>query len=431
MQTDQGAWVASEREWVDQLRSRKATARTLLRLDPTADAPWSAILKLEDQLRAWGFEVFSYMAPCFPLDGPVVPGAVTESEAAELARTIDQAFRDGDAEVFDRALYRDEMLRRTLGSTRLTTGVRACVGSSLQNIVFSGQQARDAAGQTPALRFLSIRIAEGDPRPLFRLLLPNRLDYLEFVLGKTSEGKTRIVDVYSTLYGELATETLRSTVLDDPASLAIANQLRAPTPGDLALCIGKASHMTGLFLDNKPKEALQFFKENAREFKTSKVAYRIRFTIAQQVGMDEYLKALEDFERDFPQDPSLTFRRVERRLLTKDREKGLEAIDALDRAVKGDPYLNVLRAQLHLDVKDFAKARACAEKATRDEPGLDRGWWTAISVCLAQKDFAETAKLLSAAEKALKITLGDLRDVSEFEEFVKSSEYKEWIRSRK
>jgi tetratricopeptide (TPR) repeat protein len=231
--------------------------------------------------------------------------------------------------------------------------------------------------------------------------------------------------------GELATETLRSSYLVDIAGVELMNIMRAPTPGDLASTAGRSGPMLELIMEQKPKEALQYFRKNARALKWSKAAYRLRFNTAQQVGMDEYLKALEDFERDFPEDSSLTFRRVERRLLTKDREKGIEAIDALDRAVKGDPYLNVLRARLHLDAKDFAKARACAEKVTRDEPGLDRGWWTAIAVCLAQKDFAETAKLLLAAEKALKITLGDLRDVADYKEFVQSPEYKEWMRSRK
>jgi predicted Zn-dependent protease len=165
--------------------------------------------------------------------------------------------------------------------------------------------------------------------------------------------------------------------------------------------------------------------------KTSRVAHRIRLNIARTVGTEEYRQALEEFERDLPQDPAHMFLRVERCVLTKDREKGLAAIDTLERTVKGDALLDVLRAQLYLATQDPTEARTCAVRATEAEPTLDRAWWMAISVTLAQKDHAATATLLTGAEKALGIRIGDLDKTPLYAEFVRSPEYRTWIDSRR
>jgi hypothetical protein len=431
MRVDQGAWTASERHWMEQLRSRQATEHTHLVFDSAAEVPWSDMLRLQKRLKGWGFTEFTYLAPGFLLEGPVAPGVVTEAEAVDLARAIDRGFRNGDPTAFDRALYREELFRRAWGAIPLSVNMCATMDALAEGAVLSGKEVQKALGQAPALYFLSMRTAEDGPRPLFRLLLPHSVDYLEFVLGKTPDGKTRIVDVFSLASGELATATLRTTYLVEASALEVLNLLQVPTPLDVAMSSGILAPMLELFLDRKPKEALQYFAKNVETMKRSRPAYRLRILIAQQLGSDMYRQAIEEFEHDWPEDPSLTFLRVKRHLLTKNPEKGLAAIDALDRAVKGDPFLNVLRAELYHAGGDLAKARACAEKVTVDEPGLDRGWWAAIAVGLAQKDFAATAKFLSASEKALKITHGDLSEIPDYKEFVQSPEYREWIKSRK
>ena len=428
---DRGPWFRTEQEWMDQVRAKRATSQTLVLLDPAADLPWSAVLKMRDLLQDWGFVDFSYIAPCFPLDGPVGTSPVSEQEALDFARAIDQGYRTAEASVLDRVVYREELFRRTLGTTGLSVGMRVSVERMTDLSTLSDGPIKEAAGQSPALRFLSMQKVDGEPRPLFRLLLTTRLDYVQYVLAKTPDGALRIVDAYLMSTGECLSETLRAQVLGNPAFIDTLNTMRIPTPADMALCMGKAGRILELFMYEKPQDALDYYEKNAAEFKGIKVAHRARIGIAGKVSVDEFCRALEEFERDLPRDPAHTLLRVERHLLRQDREKGLAAIDALDKAVTGDPYLHVLRAKVHLAGDDLAKARASAEKATVDEPALDPGWWMTISVCLAQKDFAATARFLTAAGKALKIQVEDPAEIPLYAEFVKSPEYVEWMKSRK
>jgi tetratricopeptide (TPR) repeat protein len=195
--------------------------------------------------------------------------------------------------------------------------------------------------------------------------------------------------------------------------------------------MGPGGEMLQLMFDGKPREALKFYENNTPMLRKAKPAQRLRVNIAASVSLEEFVKAVDDFEVNLPGDPCLALLRIQRCLAAKNRERGLKAIDDFEQVIQGDAYLNVLRAQAHLGAGDLSKARELAVKAAEAEPTLDRAWWTAITAVLGQKDFAATAKLLTATEKALGITIGDLAQVPAYAEFVRSAEYQEWNNDRK
>lgn len=411
LRIDRRGWVDTEQAWMEQVRKVKASVQTGFQFDPDGDVPFSAVRRLRSLLETWGFQDFSYMAPGFLLEGAVDAAPVGVEEAEQWARTV-------DAEVLRGALYPDELLRRAIGSVRLSVGVRVSVGRMAEPSI--------VLGESPELRFIAL---EGS-RPLFRLFLPGRMDYVGLVLGRV-EGKLRVVDLYSMATGKTLSDIVRANYLSEPASIEVLNTLKAPTPGDLARCAGRAGEMLTFHMDGQPKEALAFWRKNVGALKRSDVAHRIRMNIAQTVGVPEYLQALEDFDLALPSHPAQTFLRVERFILLREREKGLAAIDALGKVAQGDAFLDVLRAQLNLVTNDLPAARTFAERAVAAEPTLDRAWWVAITITLAQKDFAATCTLLTNAEKALKITIGDPNENPAYAEFVKSPEYRRWAESRK
>ncbi len=423
LRVNEDSWTRSEKDWMQQLRSKKAWQTTDLRLDADPDVAWSAVLRIKEMLQDWGFTTFVFMAPGFPLEGPILPDPVTEKEATAWARAV-----DGDAKAIGRSIYREELERRSMRNVRLTIPMRINVGQLFSGVMplFSAEE-----DPLPAWRFLGIQSVNGVARPLFRLLSQARIDYVSFVLGKTADGKVRAVDAFSLLGGELASQTIYSGYFTDPKAMEILNSLKAPTPGDLGMCMGRPGEMMMFMFEGKAKEALEFYDKNAAEFKSNKVAHRLRMNISRMVGGDAYLKALEEFERDLPGDPSHLFLRVERHLVSKDREKAMAAIDALDRVVMEDPFLDVLRANVLVSAGEFGAARKILERPLDREPKLDRAWWSMISVCMAQKDWAATAKYLTAVEKALGIQLADLEDLPDYAGFVKSDEYREWLKSRK
>jgi hypothetical protein len=423
LRIDKGPWVVSEREAMEKLRVTLANSNTDLLIDADPDLPWSVWLRLADLLETWGFVEMVPLAPGFPLDPPISPDAVTEAEALAIARDIDKAFKTGDPAAFDRVLHQEELIRRAIGATRLGIGMRINVRKSIEAGVAPGPQLQASGGASPALRFLSLETVDGAFRPRFRLLTHDRFDYWSFVLAKTADGSVRIVDIHSMAAGEKISESTHSSFLAEDDAIGILNSLRGGTPHDLSYCLGKkAAPMMDFLMEGQPAEALKYYAENEAELKTRKVVQRLRANIARQVGISEYARALEAFERDLPADPAHLFLRVDRYVATNNREKGLPAIDALERVVGADPLLNVFRGQLQLIAGDIAKAQALAERATADEPTLDRGWNLRLSACLARKDYAAATSAHTAAEKALKTKLENLEGLPN---------YAEWMKSRK
>ncbi|HLY75795.1 MAG TPA: hypothetical protein VKU80_16880, partial [Planctomycetota bacterium] len=409
----------------------KPSKETNLQLDPEGDLPWSVALRVQTLLDTWGYSKITYKSSGFLLEGPVETTAIGKFEAEGWALYVEKTIRAGDPDIILRSIYRDELLRRTIGSLRFSVGMLVNFGRLTDPAPVLGQLTPKGPGQPPALHYLSLQEVDGAFRPLFRLLLPDRHDYVSFVLGKTADGTLRIVDLYSLSSGECLSEIVRSNYLRNPASLEYLNMLNLPVPDDMAVGMGKAGEMMVFVFDKKPREALEFYAKNEAALKKDKVAHRLRIKISRTVGAEEYRKALEEFERDLPGDPSHTLLRIERHLVDHDHQKGLAAVEALDRVVQGDPFLDVVRAQFHLLAQDHDKARTCAEGAIVSEPSLDQGWWMTIRVCLAQKDYAATARYLTATEKALKIGIADLTTMPVYADFVKSSEYAEWLKSRR
>jgi hypothetical protein len=241
------------------------------------------------------------------------------------------------------------------------------------------------------------------------------------VLAKTADGSVRIVDISSAAAGETISQSTHDSYLSDDEAIGILNSLRGGTPHDLSRSLGKkAAPMMDFLMEGKAAEALKYYAENEAELKTRKAVQRLRLNIARMLGAPEYEKALEAFERDLPGNAAHVFLRVDRYVITKDRERGLPAIDALERIVGADPLLNVFRGQLHLLAGETAKAQDLAEKVTLTEPTLDRGWILRLSVCLSKKDYAAADTVLAASHKALNAKLEGLEALPHYDDWMKS-----------
>ena len=57
-------------------------------------------------------------------------------------------------------------------------------------------------------------------------------------------------------------------------------------------------------------------------------------------------------------------------------------------------------------------------------------WWTLLNSSVSDKDHASAVEALNVLEGKLKIKLPDLTQAPGFEEFVQSSEYQAWLKSR-
>ncbi len=280
------------------------------------------------------------------------------------------------------------------------------------------------------LTVLGVRTVNGEKRVILRLLLPEgTLNYHEMVLVRDQTGFIRARDIYVYTSGEYFSETIQRLYL-----LAAASD-----PGVLERISGKKNAFVEALPDYKlmmekvragdGKAAVALYRRLPEQLRKQKSVLLAYVSASSKIGDDAaYASAMDEMRATFPNDPGLDLMSIDSYLLKQKYDDALSAIDRVDKAVGGDPYLDVLRSNINLQRGDLVKAQAHAVSACDREPLLLGGWWSRVSVALARKDFAETARLLKHIRNEMGVQLSDLTKIPEYAEFVRSDAYRGFVR---
>src|SRR5262249_28440975 len=135
-------------------------------------------------------------------------------------------------------------------------------------------------------------------------------------------------------------------------------------------------------------------------------------------------------------DPAVDIVSIDYYVLKKQFKEALDCVERLDKAVGGDPYLFVLRANLLLESGQFTDAIAAVDKALKQEPKLEEAYWSRITIALKEKKHGDTSVWLKKAVEELNLTLNEeeMRNTPEYQPFLQSPEYREfrrWYEKRK
>lgn len=286
-----------------------------------------------------------------------------------------------------------------------------------------GEWAKSVAGGGD-FSFLRMREANGQPRALFRVVGGNGLNYVDLILAR--EGKPRVLDIYSNAGGETV---LQSTTR--MAKLAVAAEAGAPSE---FLEVGKQmQQVVELVSKNQPQEALNEYQRLPEKYQAEKnmqlMHVVIRAKFAQQ-DPDASIAAIERYLKLFPNDPSGDLISLDSYFLRMKYQDGLKAIDRIDQAMGGDPYLGVMRSYFHTKDGDLASARKHAELAAKGAPQVRQAELAIADVCLLQNDFPRLAQSLTTLESKFKMDFSGVATAEPFAKFRESPQYAQWRAAR-
>jgi hypothetical protein len=350
---------------------------------------------------------------------------VTDEECRAFALAVENAVQGGDVAAFNALIDWDAALETA------TAGIKAPEGSRkgfIQGVKGSMQKEQGLVPQIVATvkgggsyKFLHVRV--------FRLVMPDSdgVNYHDFVLARGPDGKVRAADVYIFLSGELISQTMRRMYI--PAAAQDSQGLLDKLLGTEQLFMKnfpRFQQMTTEVRNGRPAEALKVFQEFPPELKKDKNILMVRLQAAQAVNDAEYSRALEDLRAAHPDDACIDMISIDYYLLKKDYPRALACIDRLDKAVGGDPYVNVMRSGLHTDEQRYDLARRDAQAAIAADPTLQDAYWNLMTISLQEHNFADTVTQLNQLEERFHIPFGDMTELPVFAEFVKSPEYRAW-----
>jgi hypothetical protein len=365
-----------------------------------------------------------------------VGAQVSNAEARQFAQKLSQAVKAGDyattSDLFDLEAMTDTAAAgldiRGPSLKGFIRGLRRG-GSSREG--FGGQIVAQVSngGSYELLRVLD---REGKKTARMRLLLANDggLNYTDLMLARRADGKIRAVDFYNHASGELMSETLRRAVVQFAASenSGILARLTG-AENDYVKNASRLKEISRAVIEGRGRDALSMCDSLPESMRKDKTIIIARVRAASDLDEPTYMAAMEEFRNAFPNDPALDIMSIDYYFVRKEYDKTLEMIDRLDKAVGGDAYLDLFRANMLLVAGRVAAAKAPAQRYSRATPEKSDGPMTQLSISLAQKDHSETLRLMNLLEQKFGMEWNDPKTVPEYAAFARSPQYREWLKA--
>jgi tetratricopeptide (TPR) repeat protein len=141
---------------------------------------------------------------------------------------------------------------------------------------------------------------------------------------------------------------------------------------------------------------------------------------------EDYRAAVEKFRKLYADEVALGLISIYYYSHRDKYDEALKAVDRLDKAVGGDPFLNVVRGITLAGAKRYKEARVAAEKAIREEPTLEDAYWVRIDVSLRERNYADTLEWLKKMVQACQAPVDNMATDPDYAAFVQSPQYREW-----
>jgi hypothetical protein len=362
---------------------------------------------------------------------------LSDKECRKFTDLVERAVATGNIATLNSAIDWDTLIDTATAGIEASPQVRKGFTSGLKSAL---TQERSLVGQIiartkegGAYSLLRIHDQDGQRRALFRMIMPanSGVNYHDFVLARSPSGVVRAVDLYVFLSGEMISQTFRRMYIPTAAheSRGILSRLTGLSGPEKEFVenFPKFEQMANALREQKFQSVIDTYNQLPAGLKKDKTFLLLRFQAAQGLDEKTYASAIEDFRTYHPSDPCVDMLSIDYFLLKKQYPRALECINRLDKAVGGDPYINVLRAGLHLEQGDLDAAERDARKAIEQEPTLSGGYMTMVTVSAGKKHYDETLAMLKTLHEKFHVRFDDLAQSEALADFVKSPQYQEWL----
>lgn len=348
----------------------------------------------------------------------------------ELARRIEALVAEKDGKAFDALVDIDAMLAEATRELAVTPQNVEDFKKGFKQSFSLSRHILAALQDSGTYSFLRMRRVDGRHRAVFRVVMGAGFNYHEFILSAGADDP-RVQDLYVYGTGELMSQTIRRHAMNAFASSKGFVAKLLGTDREYLKNMDKMKTMKEHLDRGEFQEGLAVYEKLPSSLRSEKTYLIARLQLAAGSGdNDAYAKAIADFEKAHPKDPALDLLSIDGFLLKKQYAKAIASIDRIDKRVGGDPYLDTVRADVHIQAGDPVKAREHAERALKNDPRLQDALWSLVTISLNEKDWKETVRLLRRLEKDFGTAI-DVESVPLYEEFRKTPEYAEWKRTKK
>ena len=372
---------------------------------------------------------------------------VDEREAEEALRQ--QAFRDnmtdivaglnnGSYEKLLQAINKDEFLEKAFGlrliDQRMKRDFRERMGEPEQFAGFIESQYAEVAKDGIKARLLTVESRGDRGRAVVRFDMSHfQSNYYEYDLRLTESGEMLITDWTDFLWGHKITDKIGLAMIQAQPNANAARKL-ADTSNVSQAQVFQLMEILKSTRDRNFQRYFQIVEQMDDSMKRQRVVL--------QTGLDatrvarkrrEQRRILESIDKYHPNDVLFALPLLDYYFPDKQFEKAYAALVRVrDHLEVDDAATNARLSSTQLVLERLDEALELAEKATRQEPGLELAWWALFRAQVAKQDFAAGVGALQRLRSDFGHALepDDLAKDPALRPFVRSAEYQGWLQSQ-
>lgn len=372
-----------------------------------------------------------------PMSAQVPPGTagasvISDAEFEDFGKSFEAKVTQQKGQALLSGLNVQKLLDRCLQGLELkpdfAMGFRLGAGGAFSQAI--GKQVDQNLTDNGHYRFLRVHPVDNGKRVLFRMGGDAGVNYHDMVLDRRSDGQLEIVDMHVAMSGELLSETLRRAVV--MAAAAQQGSFLRQLTGQLS-DIEKSHRQIIQFNSLKAGEqypaAMAVYKQLPPSVQADKTMALGRVFLAMKLGDQEYVAAITDFRKIYPNDPCIDFLSIDFHMLRKEFDQAHAAINAVEKALGGDIYLNALHANVYAEQQKWPEAKQAIATVIAAEPTLTSPLYLQAGIGVAQPDYKLVADSFRELKRKHGLDLSGIVAVPEYAGFVKSPEYQEWLKN--
>ncbi|MBX9652505.1 hypothetical protein K2Y11_02680 [bacterium] len=362
-------------------------------------------------------------------DPPTPKKPVTEEEARAFCEEFAERFMEGDGLWLSDHIDIPGMAWRATDGQKdaFSKGFREGASKRTDGVLRSVQNLVTQKDTFQSYKFTRLRQAKGTWKGLFRLIAKDEaMNFHELELTRKSNGEIGAAEFYNYMTGETLTDTFRKICEDAKDTL----KKNAGNEKSLEGGYDRVGEMSAALREKNYQTVVDLYGKIPADLQKSKVVMTLLLQAAANLDEKLYQQVMEDYAKEFPNDPSKDFISIDAFFLAKKYDLAIQAIDRLLERTGGDGHLSFLKATLNLLDEKPEQAIRSAKDGMKQEPDYGKLYEITLNASLQTKDNALTKEMLDTLESKFGFEFADLKSVPEYANFVKSPEYEAYLKSK-
>lgn len=358
---------------------------------------------------------------------------ISDEECQQFAKSLESAVKSNRAVQVSKMFRFDDLLRRSISDLGLSPQVQQDIMNGARSTLQNAEpiaQIRASVKAGGSYHFLHLLHDGNRPKVLFRMINPEgAVNYHEFTITRFPDGNLGAEDIYSVATGEPISQTIRRFIIPglQQRNGGVLSRLRG-TDKQYAVNVELIQSMIQAVHDKRYADVQRTYRQLPKELQEDKVVLVAYAQGSAGVNDQDHEAAVETLRRLYPNDPCVDLMSVDYHLIRREYKLCLDDMNRLSLAIGGDPYLECLKVVALINLGELRAAAKCAEEAIEMEPDLEPAYWSRVKVSLRAKNHLDTLTWLKKITKNFNTTITDLSEVPEYAMFVKSPQYREWVK---